>query len=364
MFSKNTHYINPKSILIAEPSTISSNTIETELVDEWSVVPKFEAKYAISIDTENNNNIQHDVGSSPSTSSNLINFNNVYDEFLKLYLTNEFLNQVEPSKLNSNFLHKIVTNLFGPEKLRKEYIQNRDFIYLLATKQIDESCLLHTQILVSLYRKITGTLIDCPRYGTHWESIGFQGKHFLMISLFKNQKNLILGTDPATDLRGCGVLSLLLTLYLFEDSILHKLTIDIYKLSLNEAQNFPFFVMGINLIRILLQIMHTNQLNNYFNKSNGKIIDICGKFYAALYLELYLQWKNNFKTIKDSGFVLRDIELKAKKSPKYFLNKLNKYIKKEQEMSKKQISNKFANLPKIVIQKAESSEQDFTRLDF
>ena len=122
--------------------------------------------------------------------------------------------------------------------------------------------------------------------------------------------------------------------------------------------------MGINLIRILLQLMHSNQLNRYFNKSNGKIIDICGKFYAALYLELYLQWKNKFKTIKDSGFVLREIEIKAKKNPKYFFNQLNKYIKKEQENNKRKMSHKFSNVPKIVIQKAESSEQDFTRLDF
>jgi ELMO domain-containing protein len=159
-------------------------------------------------------------------------------------------------------------------------------------------------------------------------------------------------------------LSLLLTLYLFDDSLISKLTLDIYKLSLHETQNFPFFVMGINLIRIIIQLMHANKLNAYFNKSEGKLVDVCGKFYAALYLELYYAWKNNFKTIKDSGFVLRDIELKAKKSPKHFINQLNRYIKGEQENNKKRMSYKFSNVPKIVIQKAESSEQEFTRLEF
>ena len=50
-----------------------------------------------------------------------------------------------------------------------------EFIYLLTTKQLDEHCPLHTQILITIYRKLTGSNIDCPRYGTHWENIGFQG---------------------------------------------------------------------------------------------------------------------------------------------------------------------------------------------
>ena len=122
--------------------------------------------------------------------------------------------------------------------------------------------------------------------------------------------------------------------------------------------------MGINLIRIIIQVMHGNKLNSYFNKSEGKLVEVCGKFYAALYFELYLQWKSKFKTIKDSGFVLRDVELKAKKSPKNLLNQLNKYIKREQDINKRKMSHKFSNVPKIVIQKAESSEQEFTRLEF
>ena len=29
-------------------------------------------------------------------------------------------------------------------------------------------------MLRSLYRQFTGSKIDCPRYGHHWEDIGFQ----------------------------------------------------------------------------------------------------------------------------------------------------------------------------------------------
>ena len=50
-------------------------------------------------------------------------------------------------------------------------------------------------MLFSIYRAITGE-ITCPaRFGPHWEVIGFQGD------------------DPASDLRGTGILSLLQMLH-------------------------------------------------------------------------------------------------------------------------------------------------------
>ena len=33
-------------------------------------------------------------------------------------------------------------------------------------------------MLRSLYRQFTGSKIDCPRYGHHWEDIGFQVDFF------------------------------------------------------------------------------------------------------------------------------------------------------------------------------------------
>ena len=34
---------------------------------------------------------------------------------------------------------------------------------------------LHLQVLQTIYKKLTGSSFDCPRYGDHWEQIGFQG---------------------------------------------------------------------------------------------------------------------------------------------------------------------------------------------
>ena len=69
------------------------------------------------------------------------------------------------------------------------------------------------------------------------------------------------GLDPATDLRGCGFLGLMTTLYLVTDSRTHGLALDIYKLSQHETQNFPFAIMSINITRIALQTLREEKLN-------------------------------------------------------------------------------------------------------
>ena len=34
---------------------------------------------------------------------------------------------------------------------------------------------MHSRVLQTIYRQLTGAKVDCPRYGSHWEQIGFQG---------------------------------------------------------------------------------------------------------------------------------------------------------------------------------------------
>lgn len=54
----------------------------------------------------------------------------------------------------------------------------------------DDNDDLHFSILSSIYSNFKDNF-NCPRIGSHWETIGFQG------------------LNPATDMRGGGVLSIL-----------------------------------------------------------------------------------------------------------------------------------------------------------
>ena len=73
-------------------------------------------------------------------------------------------------------------------------------------------------MLRTIYRQLTSTRVDCPRYGEHWEAIGFQG------------------TDPSTDLRGVGVLGLVTATYLAVTPELLPFTRDLYALSRTQDQ--------------------------------------------------------------------------------------------------------------------------------
>ncbi len=138
------------------------------------------------------------------------------------------------------------------------------------------------------------------------------------------------------------------------------LTQNIYKLSQHETQNFPFCAMAINLTRTVVNVMKLNLLNKLYNKSNGQLVHLSAKFFAALYYNLYLKWIHDVKTIKDAGFVLNSVEENAKKSPLKLLKQLDRYLDKNSKRTQKY---KFTNIPKIVIQKAESIDQEFSRLD-
>ena len=90
----------------------------------------------------------------------------------------------------------------------------------------------HFQILLTLFKQFTGDRLDCPRYGSHWEQVGFQGN------------------DPATDLRGVGMLGLIHPLFLVSTPELFPFGAKAFQISLKVDQHFPFMVLSINLTRI------------------------------------------------------------------------------------------------------------------
>ena len=77
-----------------------------------------------------------------------------------------------------------------PRLRTPELRTQRDRLMALARVPMDSSEP-HERILMALYCVLTGDSTWPPRYGAHWEVIGFQGN------------------DPATDLRGAGMLALL-----------------------------------------------------------------------------------------------------------------------------------------------------------
>jgi hypothetical protein len=110
--------------------------------------------------------------------------------------------------------------------------------------------------------------MDCPRYGSHWESIGFQGN------------------DPATDLRGVGFMGLIQALYFVMTPELVPLARNMYRLSLNESQNFPFLVLSINVTRIALHALRDGLLDRQSSRENS-VWSAVNFFYVSVMYHIY-----------------------------------------------------------------------------
>ena len=57
----------------------------------------------------------------------------------------------------------------------------------MAATTFDNDTSVHVRSLLALYRNLTGAVTDCRRFGSHWETIGFQGTFsgIFQISFFK-----------------------------------------------------------------------------------------------------------------------------------------------------------------------------------
>ncbi|PAA47061.1 hypothetical protein BOX15_Mlig030018g2 [Macrostomum lignano] len=194
--------------------------------------------------------------------------------------------------------------LCGPPRLRGALRDRRDFVFCLACCPFDERDEVHQRMLATVYR---GLLQDprrpCPRFGAHWEAVGFQG------------------SDPSTDLRGCGMLGPLCLLHLVTSPRLASLRADAFRLSLDAEQNYPFCVMSINLTRAVLIALRHQSLNRLINSSGDPLATFLD-VYAALLQRLHTVWRSGGKTIMDSGFVVRDLETACIRNPEALLREL------------------------------------------
>ncbi|XP_077378466.1 ELMO domain-containing protein 3 [Festucalex cinctus] len=236
----------------------------------------------------------------------LISFNEALQYFQTTDL-GDLLKNIQPT-IRRTGLSAIAHFLFGPPRLHRELTEERDLVFAIAQCHVDNSQIVHMRVLQTIYKRLIGCRLDCPRYGTHWENIGFQGM------------------DPATDLRGTGFLGLMHTLYFVMDPETLPLARDIYKLSQHPTQNFPFSVMSINMTRIALQVLREEALSKECNRRQ-QVVGVLNEFYVATYLHLYQLWKTQQKTIADSGFVIKELELFAKKNPKQMLRRLEVFLK-------------------------------------
>ncbi|XP_064328651.1 ELMO domain-containing protein 3 [Phalacrocorax carbo] len=251
--------------------------------------------------------IQSGLGVTSASAAPLISFNEALQYFQTADLS-ECRKKVRAT-VRRQGLAALVHFLFGPPRLQPQLQGERELALAMAQCGLDDNESVHMRILQTIYKKLTCSRLGCPRYGAHWEELGFQG------------------ADPGTDLRGTGMLGLMQMLYFVMDSQTLPLAQEIFKLSQHESQYFPFCIMSVNITRIVIQALREERLSRECNHRQ-QVIAVLNDLYAAAFLQLYRVWKWQHKTIADSGFLLKELESSTKKKPKQLLKSLQAYMKR------------------------------------
>ncbi|XP_075231879.1 ELMO domain-containing protein 3-like isoform X2 [Lycorma delicatula] len=191
-----------------------------------------------------------------------------------------------------------------PPKINVDLKPDYDLICSISKCTFNWDDSVHWRMIQSVFKQLTGSASDCPQFGSHWQLVGFQG------------------SDPSTDLRGVGLLGLLQLVYLSTSSSIKPLAQKLYRVSNSEDQPFPLAVLSLNVTQIALNALMSGKLNKECNNRHS-VLQVLNLFYTAVMNYIFTIWVNEQKTIKDSGYLLKDAEKYCCKNVRKILMEIN-----------------------------------------
>lgn len=232
------------------------NSDNSEAVDEWKEIQLTTHGSSKNVGRTGSETTSKDRQTDSSDSKPAANFKISYNEAFQYCLrADEFLLQLD----------KIVAEDFGeggrsclscfsprPRLAFPGALDERDRVFCIAATSYDPLDDIFTRALQTVYIKLTRTQRQVPLSGTHWEDIGFQGN------------------DPSTDLRGCGVLSLLQMLYLVDNHL--ELALRFHSLSQHPTRHFPLACALINVTLQCVMALRSGALYKECNK-HGSVFE-------------------------------------------------------------------------------------------
>lgn len=190
----------------------------------------------------------------------------------------------------------LVRVLFGPPQLERRYVEQRAFIVSLSRincKPLTDQ--LHGSMLYTVFKRLTGSSAQLI-HGEHWKLIGFQG------------------IDPETDFRGAGLLALFCLVFLVTETVQSLRIRQLFRLSIDPVQNFPFACVGINITSNLLEALCDDRLNRLIH-SRKNVLDTFMLLYCAMFFKLGDIWLTEKCTICDMNSLLKQIQQMLIRNP-------------------------------------------------
>jgi len=179
-----------------------------------------------------------------------ISFNEAWRYFNSLSFETERQQIIRTDDRNIGCCSKMLRCFIKSAKLKSILEEERDKILCIAKTGYDSTNNIHERMMKTIYYKLTDTpnnnlaLID-------WVSIGFQGD------------------NPATDLRGVGMLGPLNLNYFIDNHLSHAK--QCYSISTSPTHNFPFACASLAITKITIESLREGKLFKLANKENSVI---------------------------------------------------------------------------------------------
>ena len=125
--------------------------------------------------------------------SPLITFQDAIRHCQTAFYLEQHMSHIKPT-IKHRGMAAVMHKLFGPPGMKTSLHSERDLIFSLALCMFKNDEPVHNHVLQTIYKKLTGTKLDCPRFGNHWELIGFQGiviPFSLLFSVSKGGRKLL-----------------------------------------------------------------------------------------------------------------------------------------------------------------------------
>ncbi|NXD18226.1 ELMD3 protein, partial [Nothocercus nigrocapillus] len=203
--------------------------------------------------------------------------------------------------------------LFGPPRLQAPLRAERDLALAITHCALDDRERVHVRILQTIYRSLTRSALACPRYGTHWEELGFQGApqgrrgatpapEAASGSAERSGASAAPGAaspEPAA-VPGCVGFSLV-------------------------NDSFPFCLMSLNITHIVVRALRDGRLSRECRRRQ-QVLAVLNDVHAGAFLRLSRGWTARRGTLADAGALLQELETFTKKKPKQLLKSLETYL--------------------------------------
>ena len=239
-----------------------------------------------------------------------VTFSEILSHFQNADMTKKIgeVKSEQPKRVLSHFFSRSGT------KLSKKLQHEKLLVLAIARCSLNDRERLHLRTLQTIYSKLTGSSLNCRRFGSHWKDIGFNG------------------VDPADDLQGVGFLGLVQLVHFLDNPRTMPIAQEIFRHCREESHQIPFCVLSINFTQIALAALQDGSLNKTCNKRD-QVFVVVNEFYMAMFYRYFQKWKSQHKTILELGPLIQETGEYAKANLKEVVHEFDELLTRRDSSS-------------------------------